>query len=353
MPRRATDSELSPDQRTSVHCPVSQALNTRLADCEYRRLSSRTVQDYRATGDRMLWWLAHTLRPDDLAVPTPDVVRQFLSYAGAPNASGRWGNPQAQRSAYARARHEHRNLRAFCRWREEWLPQDPMARVVPPNHRYDQREPLRPDEAKRLLAGTRMSANPARDETVCLLLLDTGMRASEPCQLAVRNALSPDMSCDVIGKRDKKRVVFWSDPTTKVLRKHLRTRGTADPNGALFVTRTVRPFTDANVHEVVSDAGQRGNVGRPVFPHLLRHSAALSLLRNGAGIFEVQRILGHSDLSVLRRYVLESRANLRCHRLCWYSAEGESTSLAAPTAEAAVRMALDAWRHRDPRMEQT
>jgi len=162
-----------------------------------------------------------------------------------------------------------------------------------------------------VLLGARRSAFPDRDAAVVLLLLDTGLRASELCGLTIGHALSAENSAEVVGKGSKRRAVFWSPETAKALRRHLRARGCIDTGAPLFVTRTGRPFTPANVHEVVSDAGERGAVGRPVFPHLLRHTAALALLRGGANVLEVQRILGHSDLSVLRRYVLETREDLQ------------------------------------------
>jgi site-specific recombinase XerD len=41
-------------------------------------------------------------------------------------------------------------------------------------------------------------------------------------------------------------------------------------------------------------------------PHDFRRAYALIMLRNGVDIFALQKLMGHSDLQVLRRYLAQT-----------------------------------------------
>ena len=45
--------------------------------------------------------------------------------------------------------------------------------------------------------------------------------------------------------------------------------------------------------------------------HSFRRWFALTMLRNGADVFSLQRLLGHSDLTVLRRYLSQTETDMR------------------------------------------
>ena len=47
--------------------------------------------------------------------------------------------------------------------------------------------------------------------------------------------------------------------------------------------------------------GRRAGIGQRVYPHLLRHSFATWALRRGMNAVALQRILGHSDLTMISR----------------------------------------------------
>lgn len=84
--------------------------------------------------------------------------------------------------------------------------------------------------------------------------------------------------------------------------KYLASR--ADNDQALFVTvrKPHRRLKKEGIEKVVRDIGTRSGIGRPVFPHLLRHSISSSLLRKGMNVTELQKMLGHSKLDTTMIY---------------------------------------------------
>ena len=60
-----------------------------------------------------------------------------------------------------------------------------------------------------------------------------------------------------------------------------------------------QPLTESGAGQVVRIAAQNAGITKRVYPHLLRHSYATQWLRNGGNVISLQRVLGHSDLSMI------------------------------------------------------
>jgi len=70
--------------------------------------------------------------------------------------------------------------------------------------------------------------------------------------------------------------------------------------GHVWISRENQPFTATGIAQMVRNLGKRLDI--TLYPHKLRHSFAISFLRNGANPFELQIALGHSTLEMTRRY---------------------------------------------------
>ena len=63
------------------------------------------------------------------------------------------------------------------------------------------------------------------------------------------------------------------------------------------------------VRRILKQAGERAGVPN-LHPHRLQHTAATLFLRGGGNLFSLQRMLGHSSLTMVRRYVEVTQSDL-------------------------------------------
>jgi integrase/recombinase XerD len=137
-----------------------------------------------------------------------------------------------------------------------------------------------------------------RAQTLCLLLVDTGMRIDETLSIEVSKIDFDNLLIRVMGKGSKERFIPFSFEMRKVL---FRYKG--DKTGLLFSTRDGRKLKHRNVLRDVKEFLVRIGAKPPErLLHAFRHTFALNYLRRGGSVFHLQKILGHSTLDMTRRY---------------------------------------------------
>lgn len=142
-----------------------------------------------------------------------------------------------------------------------------------------------------------------RDAAVILVLLDSGLRASELCGLTVGDYQQESGRLHVRhGKGDKERYVYLGEHAQRALWRYVLERPRLKPGDPLFATRTDRRLERNNLRHLLSQIGVNAGV-EDVHPHRFRHTFAIQFLRNGGNIFELQRILGHESLDTVKIYL--------------------------------------------------
>lgn len=145
-----------------------------------------------------------------------------------------------------------------------------------------------------------------RDYSLFELIYSSGMRISEAISLNVSSINFKEKSINVIGKRNKERVVFVGDRALDAIRFYLeksRPKLLSKNNTkekALFINRRgnriSRQAAHLRFHRVVDQLGLDATI------HTLRHSFASHMLNKGADIRSVQEMLGHSDIKTTQIY---------------------------------------------------
>ncbi len=82
------------------------------------------------------------------------------------------------------------------------------------------------------------------------------------------------------------------------LRTHLGGRGA----GHLFETNRRLSYSPRRIQQIVKATAAGPKIRKRVYPHLLRHSVATTLLERGMPIDQIQKFLGHSKLETTQAY---------------------------------------------------
>ena len=167
---------------------------------------------------------------------------------------------------------------------------------------------LQPEEVERLIGSCDLaSPTGRRDRAILLLLARLGLRAGDIVQLRLQDIDWRDGWIRVCGKGGREARLPLPQDVGQALAAYLidgRPRIDAD---ALFV-RCRAPIgsfaSHCAVSVIVEQAFKRAGVNRPCrgAAHLLRHSVATSLLRNGATLQEVATLLRHRSITTTEIY---------------------------------------------------
>ncbi|MGD8753263.1 MAG: tyrosine-type recombinase/integrase, partial [Anaerolineales bacterium] len=153
-----------------------------------------------------------------------------------------------------------------------------------------------------------------RHRAIILLLLDTGIRSSEICQLRIHQVDLRNRTIKVLGKGNKERQIPISSRTSQSLWKYLATRKDDDMGGHLFITSTGRGLDSGQLIRILRRIGARAGVDH-VTTHRFRHTFAINFLRNGGDVYSLQMLLGHTSLEMVRRYLAIAQADVqRAHQ---------------------------------------
>ncbi len=154
-----------------------------------------------------------------------------------------------------------------------------------------------------------------RDRAAMLCLLDSGCRAAEFLALNIGDVNLASGAVTVRkGKGAKTRVTFLGAKARKALLAYLRQRPEAGATDPLWISSTLGTrLTYSGLRMLVQKRARVAGVQAPPL-HAFRRAFAIGALRGGVDLVSLQRLLGHADLSVIRRYLAQTEEDLaRAH----------------------------------------
>lgn len=266
-------------------------------DCRARRLTKSTVKGYSEKLGAFIKWLG-TIGIVDIAQLTGTHIKTYLVTL-------------IDRGLKDTSQHDHaRAIKTFCNFcvREELIRKSPFDRVKMPKLEDHLPVILNQEEIATALKKVRG----LRNKMIIRFLLDSGVRAAELLALSVGDV---DLVSGVVrvrlGKQQKERLTHIGNRTRLELKKYLMKRGNPSADKPLIVGE--RKPTRLSMIGLMSafrlmqiDSGIE-----TLTAHTLRRTMATMSLENGMNIHVLSKILGHSDLQMLKRYAVVSGKLIR------------------------------------------
>ena len=275
--------------------------------------SPRTVEFYSENLKRFLWYASRQGWSDDIRMVTEWHIREFLGYLA--NEKRRWGlegngsETSQGKVSYATVHHYFVVLANFFGWvvREGFMAESPMAKIKVAKPKTKVIKPYALEEISRMIAVCDCDYEHnakflgSRNKAIILVLVDSGVRLSELIGMRLGDVNCSNGNIRVMGKGSKERVVRIGKVAQKARWRYLIHR---PENGhkELWLNEEKRPLSCGGVQCFIKRLKERARIDGSGSVHRFRHTFAVNFLRVDKNVFNLQYLLGHSELEMVRRY---------------------------------------------------
>lgn len=209
-----------------------------------------------------------------------------------------------------------RYLKGFFNWavKEGYLPANPTDGIRAAKEDLSNVRHVSLDVIKKLLKQPdKRTYTGYRDYCIMLIQIDTGVRPGELFQITVADLNLESREIYIrpeVAKTRVSRTLVISPYTAQALIRFIRIRPRWWPQDSpLFATEQGGRMSVSHWAHRLKEYSRK--IGVNVTPYSLRHSFAIEFLKNGGDPFSLQRLLGHQDLSMTRRYLRLTQDDIR------------------------------------------
>jgi integrase/recombinase XerD len=212
-------------------------------------------------------------------------------------------------------------MKSFCSFlvRSGAVEDNPAEELDSPKVKKQLPTTLTPGEVEKLLSLPAQGGNSPkalRDTALLEVLYATGMRVSEVAGLTLDDLDLGAGTVRCVGKGGKERVMPLYAAACHAVSAYLEKgrpalAGLHTDERTLFLNPRGEKLTRQGLWLIIKAYARQMGLEDRVTPHTLRHSFATHMLNGGAGLREVQKLLGHANISTTQVYTHVTRERLR------------------------------------------
>lgn len=228
-----------------------------------------------------------------------------------------WLGTIAQKDAPSSIRRKTQSVRAYFHWllKNSKVKINPASDIILAKLPKKLPEYVKEDDIDTILETLKNSPDfkSQRAYIIMLIFYATGIRQEEMRQLTDHDIDFSLQEIKVTGKRNKQRIVPIAPKIVEEIKKWQTIRDEKYPSlptPAPLIPGTHGYISKGNLYKQVHEALENTHASHRS-PHLLRHTFATAMLRNGASLDAVKEFLGHASLSTTQIYTHLSFTELK------------------------------------------
>ena len=279
---------------------MQQILNIYLSDLEQQNFSTKTIKTYRNNIGQLIRYL-NNMSITNIEDINPLHIKQFIAFKKENSC-----NPISINNLL-------KCYRPFFKWccEYEYIETNPMQKIKNLKVPKSLIPTFNDSEAKAMMdyyKGTDFLS--IRNKTIVTLLFESGIRATELCNITIKDICSNYIVIN--GKGNKQRIIPITMPLLKQLNKYIRHRNKQfeQPNDYLFLSRNNRKLTVEMLELIIKDCSVSVRKEIRCSPHTIRHYYAQQQILKGTDIFTLSLLLGHNSVEVTQTYLRSINKNL-------------------------------------------
>lgn len=182
---------------------------------------------------------------------------------------------------------------------------DPFVIIKTPKLKRHIPEILTVNEVDKLLESPdEKTQKGVRDKAMLELMYAAGLKVTELLNLCLNDIDVKIKYVKCKGIKDKERIIPFGNYARDCIVKYLKVRDELNVNNLdyLFFNMKGKKMTRQGFWKIIKKYTNELKIDKAITPNTLRHSFAVHLLENGAGMRTVQELLGHSSINTTAVY---------------------------------------------------
>lgn len=314
--KRPASTSIVPRTNNDIHTPkdrytIDKALDIFIQSKEAEGLRPRSIENYREHTKYLMRYINRS--PFYIDELTPTLIREYLLFLSQERVPyeelGKRARTNKGLSPYT-VNLRLRLLKTMCAfwYEEEMITKNPAAKFkkVKSDH-VDEVPGLTDVEIERILNyfDERQFAH-WRDKTLCLLLLDTGLRIEEAVSLTIDRInlkyCEISVPADIAKNRKAREVPISREIAKRLVKLYEESRQYFGDVDEVFLNAYGDPFTAEAFRTRLNRMKKVLDIPR-LHPHMFRHTFCRNYILNGGDLFTLQKIVDHANISTTRKYI--------------------------------------------------